>query len=672
MRDVRAAAAAALAQMPPSACVGLISFGWSVSVYLLDSTAAEAYAFPGVDAPSEDEKNQLAGLEPRALQPRGTCEAALLRALEALEPPEGAPPPTADAPRALGAALEICLEIASHAGAPRADLFVTLSGPPSFGPGALPPMPGAPRVESAAHSAAVDELRSLGRRLGAAGVCAHLHCTGSASFGAEALRRLVLPCSGSLRIERAPGSAAAAATLQADYATIARRGTAAGTGALVAVRASAGVEVSQIIGGAVALDGAVAINVEADRDAEEAGYACRLASLDERTCLTALLSPEAALGGKFAVVQVAVSYVFGGRQRRLRTLTHRVEISDGPHDQLSRMDTGATALLLARQLALRCGGAPLHAEADALAEALIEGHGEARHEVVKGWVFNGSRLLGYRAPLPLLGLLEALYILGRGGAAGARAPAEGAAKAADEHDAVSAGAADAAGAAGVAGAAGANDRHLANGASLEFGGGDISGAGHDDADELARQRLLLLTLPPTAAAPLALPRLSLVTTSSRLVTQQMAGLVVTSPDVNEAAPLTFRELPPHDLAVQPEASLLLDSGTHLFIRPATAAADGADGAAAPADLLTDAASRLALSRDPPARVLRADGAAGAAALLAQLQPTRREPPQRQARASFPGLAALPPPAQEQRISLLPHTTEVSFSEWAVARGVLLA
>ena len=184
-----------------------------------------------------------------------------------------------------------------------------------------------------------------------------------------------------------------------------------------------------------------------------------------------------------------------------------------------------------------------------------------------------------------------------------------------------------------------------------------------------------------AAAPLALPRLSLVTTCS--VEQQMAGLT-TSPDAHErdcmprgdvdqwTMPLTFHALPPHDLALQPEASLLLDSGTHLFIRPATAATDGADGAAAPADLLAEVASRLALSRDPPARVLRADGAAGTAALLAQLQPSRREPPQRQARASFPGLAALPPPVQEQRISLLPHTAELSFSEWAVARGVLFA
>ena len=93
-------------------------------------------------------------------------------------------------------------------------------------------------------------------------------------------------------------------------------------------------------------------------------------------------------------------------------------------------------------------------------------------------------------------------------------------------------------------------------------------------------------------------------------------------------PLTFGALPTHDLAVQPEASLLLDSGTHLFIRPATAATEGADGDAAPADPLADVASRLALLRDPPARVLRADGAAGAAALLAQLQPSRREPPQR--------------------------------------------
>ena len=106
MRDVRAASAAALAQLPPSARVGLISFGWSVSVYLLDSTAAEAYAFPGVDAPSEDESQQLAGLEPRALQPRGTCESALHRALEALETPDSASPSAADAPRALGAALE--------------------------------------------------------------------------------------------------------------------------------------------------------------------------------------------------------------------------------------------------------------------------------------------------------------------------------------------------------------------------------------------------------------------------------------------------------------------------------------------------------------------------------------------------------------------------------------
>jgi len=526
----------------------------------------------------------------------------------------------------------------------------------------------------------VDELRSLGRRLGAAGVCAHLHCAGSAAFGAEALRRLVLPCSGSLRVERVPGSSAAAAALRAEYAAIARRGAAAGTAALVAVRASAGVEVSQIIGGAVALDGAVAMNVQADRAAEEAGYACRLASLDERTCLTALLSPAAALGGDFAVVQVAVSYVFGGRQRRLRTLTYRLEISSGPHDQISRMDTEATALLLARQLALRCGGAPMHSEADALAEALVEGHGEARHEVVKGWVFNGSRLLGYCAPPPLLRLLEALYMLGRGGAAGARAPSEGAANAADGLAAVSAGVADAPGAAAPKGAAGVNG-HVTEGASLESKGADVFQAGQDDADELARQRLLLLTLPPAAAAPLALPRLSLVTTCS--VEQQMAGLT-TSPDVHErdcmpsgdvdqrTMRLTFHALPPHDLALQPEASLLLDSGTHLFIRPATAATDGADGAAAPADLLAHVASRLALSRDPPARVLRADGAAGTAALLAQLQPSRREPPQRQARASFPGLAALPPPAQEQRISLLPHTTELSFSEWAVARRVLFA
>ena len=547
---------------------------------------------------------------------------------------------------------------------PRADLFVALSGPPSFGPGALPPIAAA---EPAAYSAAVDELRSLGRRLGAAGVCAHLHCTGSAAFGAEALRRLFLPCSGSLRVERVPGSAAAAAALRAEYAAIARRGTAAGTAALVAVRASAGVEVSQIIGGAVALDGAVAMNVQADRAAEEAGYACRLASLDERTCLTALLTPAAALGGDFAVVQVAVSYVFGGRQRRLRTLTYRVETSSGPHDQISRMDTEATALLLARQLALRCGGAPLHREADALADALVEGHGEARHEVVKGWVFNASRLLGYCAPPPLLRLLEALYMLGRGGAAGARAP-EGAANAADELAAVSAGVADAPGAAGPAGAAVVNG-HVAEGASPESKGADVFQAGQDDADELARQRLLLLTLPPAAATLLALPRLSLVTTSS--VDQQMAGLT-TSPDARETMPLAFHALPLHDLALQPEASLLLDSGTHLFIRPATAATDGADGAAAPADLLADVASRLALSRDPPARVLRADGAAGTAALLAQLQPSRREPPQRQARASFPGLAALPPPAQEQRISLLPHTTELSFSEWAVARRVLFA
>ena len=57
-----------------------------------------------------------------------------------------------------------------------------------------------------------------------------------ASFGAEALRRLVLPCAGSLRVERAPGSAAAAATLSADYAAVARRGAAAGTCALVAAR----------------------------------------------------------------------------------------------------------------------------------------------------------------------------------------------------------------------------------------------------------------------------------------------------------------------------------------------------------------------------------------------------------------------------------------------------
>ena len=43
----------------------------------------------------------------------------------------------------------------------------------------------------------------------------------------------------------------------------------------------------------------------------------------------------------------------------------------------------------------------------------------------------------------------------------------------------------------------------------------------------------------------------------------------------------------------------------------------------------------------------------------------------QARAAFPGLSALPPLQQEERLGRTPHAEDERFSEWAAARGVLL-
>ena len=153
--DLLAAARDAVPLMPPDALIGLLTFGRTVSVYLLqqgeDTASAgvvEALVVSAADAPAPWEIDALRAKAGAALAPRRACDGQLLLALEALQPapalPGGHRGLTASSStaehqsRGLLAAIDVAFDlIALHAPAAATkcgELIIALAGPPNFGP----------------------------------------------------------------------------------------------------------------------------------------------------------------------------------------------------------------------------------------------------------------------------------------------------------------------------------------------------------------------------------------------------------------------------------------------------------------------------------------------------------------------------------------------------------
>ena len=463
MADVLAAVRAALPLLPPEALLGLLTFGRTVSIYLLgqgDEAAshglAEALVLPAADAPVEWELAALRLKAQRkgesALAPRHACDSQLIRVLEALQPQAQNPvaallktaaPVAADGAvggggvsrgRGLIAAIDLALDVIGlwpTAKPPCGQLVVCgLAGPPNYGPGALPPSPRAANAmppRSLARDAALAALRDAGSRLGRAGLSAFIACAGGASCDAEALRALALPCGGSVALARQPGSADASMAhrhaLCDLFGGVGQRGAA---GALT-VRCSDGICVGQVVGSAVKFEAATDC---APDESKEDGV-CFMGALHTTTCLSLTLdvgavsdSSGAASHGRVrrvqGVVQAALRYTAASGEQRLRTYTIRAPITPNTQEWLGSVDVEVTVLLAARVAALAaCAAERDTRDPASLSRCAAEVgagwarlYGEPRQGISKGWLWNSSKTIGYdarHAPLPQL--LRRLHLL---------------------------------------------------------------------------------------------------------------------------------------------------------------------------------------------------------------------------------------------------------------------
>ncbi|KAL1515383.1 hypothetical protein AB1Y20_002011 [Prymnesium parvum] len=617
LRDLQQAVRTILPQLPAETYLGLLTFGRAVGVYMLaECDGAEAVMFDAEPLP-EEEAASLRSQTSHFVGPKYATADHLLTCLSALEPPPPLPAALAtyrtacslpvETHRCMGSALEIARQIAlglSIQTPAHVDVIVTLCGPNNKGLGALPDATsrGAERERQAACAA----LRSLGLRLCRANVAAHVQCVGSHAFDAGVLRGMLLPCGGSLLLEREPdspavgGALSSAARLTANLTSILCRsphasiGAGGGAGGALSIRCTRGLLAAAVVGAAAPYD-------DADGDDAEHGV-CFVGTLHHRTRLSVALELEGAVEARdgHAVVQVALRYASEYGERRLRTLTARVPLTDSEAELLASVRVAAATDLLAKQLLLQASKRALQPDTvsqsvqrqlelgiDETAAALVQSYGSAVEKVTPGWLWNTRVTVGYDVNEKLYGLLAGLYRLRRSGVT----------------------------------------RPL----------------GDSDAAEVLR--LLLLTAPLEATSLLIAPRLL---------------------GVDETTGRTLRSVPAVDLALTREAVLLLDAHTDLFVWRASSVEEN-DGRCSELERQARAA---ALSRFPAANVLTFSEATSAERwLLCRLEPSRRDPPDIQA-AIMPELSTILDDTRQKIMERLGHTDDLSLWEWGKSCGVL--
>lgn len=130
--------------MPDDLYLGLITFnGTCVRIWELgsmgDRVACEA--FSGKMSPSEEDIREIAKHEAYSssqssfVSPLQVCRESLFRTLDAIAA-MAKPRPNPNAQRCVGPAVEYALQLVKVCDAPRASIVLSLSGPPSMGPGA--------------------------------------------------------------------------------------------------------------------------------------------------------------------------------------------------------------------------------------------------------------------------------------------------------------------------------------------------------------------------------------------------------------------------------------------------------------------------------------------------------------------------------------------------------
>lgn len=248
--------------------------------------------------------------------PCHACRESLQLVLRSLEPPPPLEPSAAAAvtkasharapllqqQRCLGTALEYALTVAEHASeAPRpfsCDAFLFTTGTISFGVAMLP---ATHQGNGADGRAALDiaVLDALGQRACRCSTRVHLLCSGVERFGVRELRSLLLPCGGTLHLEREPAATTAggaSARLSSHLRELVRRAhqRQRGTNGSLELYLSPGLALSQILGAAA--------NVPAGVGNGAGSTVCLLGGLDELTSISALIDVNDTLGGEVAQV----------------------------------------------------------------------------------------------------------------------------------------------------------------------------------------------------------------------------------------------------------------------------------------------------------------------------------------------------------------------------------
>eukprot|EP00004_Rigifila_ramosa_P028796 TRINITY_DN9898_c0_g2_i1.p1 TRINITY_DN9898_c0_g2~~TRINITY_DN9898_c0_g2_i1.p1 ORF type:complete len:705 (-),score=150.16 TRINITY_DN9898_c0_g2_i1:18-1883(-) len=369
LRDCLAGFAALIEQLPPSAPVGVVSFGAVVSVYsVADQNISEATVISGLEPPSESVLSALT--RSSVIAPLAVSRARVAQIFEALggSAPASTKPGVSSAPqplrkggrrkpqkRAFGVAMEVALFLISQAQVgdkPKAGVnpiggrvVSALSGPASVGPGG---MPDSDLDRDFFAESSVSFFRQLSDHASTHNIVIDCFCAGLATFRVSLLHQLVHRCGGNIVLHQEFSR-----QFLENVKTGCRRSC--GRDATMSIRLSAPVRIAQMIGRVgVAADGSKNLLVDQSDGLPSTNrlYNVRLGDAQPSQALAIFLEHDEDFLDDFVYIQVAVTHTTFQNTRVLRVITHELRASSRRADFVQSLDANVIAVLMAKQIVL--------------------------------------------------------------------------------------------------------------------------------------------------------------------------------------------------------------------------------------------------------------------------------------------------------------------------------